>query len=26
LERCEDSMKNIERLINLENPTRNEHW
>ncbi|MDH5920984.1 primosomal replication protein [Vibrio splendidus] len=25
LERCEDSMKNIERLINLENPKRNEH-
>lgn len=25
LERCEDSMKNIERLINIENPKRNEH-
>ncbi|MEZ9515778.1 primosomal replication protein [Vibrio splendidus] len=25
LERCEGSMKNIERLINLENPKRNEH-
>ncbi|PMH76439.1 primosomal replication protein [Vibrio cyclitrophicus] len=25
LERCEDSMKNIERLINLENPKRNAH-
>ena len=25
LERCEDSMNNIERLINIENPKRNEH-